>query len=145
MERTTTIEGASEILGRNFIGPEQLKPFFKILKKKINFSQLPEIGFTTAELQGYRNDYILILGVPFAVDGWFINIKNLRSFFGIEQKTNDPCFYNQDWYMKQDFISETLMFKWYLVKKEVVEASRSIMPDVLLDTATINKFPQAIL
>jgi hypothetical protein len=55
----------------------------------------------------------------------------------------EPCFYNQDWYLKEDFIQSTLENRWYLLKKNVIEESRAVLPDVLLKQKM--SFPSAIL
>ena len=49
----------------------------------------------------------------------------------------------QDWYLHEDFIDHPLETKWYLVRKTVVEDSRAVMPEQLMERRMV--FPSAIL
>jgi len=136
-------EAVKKLFGKNFIGKDELKLFFKTLGfVEVEINENP-IQYSDADLQKAASEgYILIYGVDY-INGQYINLKFLREKFGVNPDESEPCFYNQDWYMKEDFMNLTLDAKWYLVKKEVFEESRSVMPDDLNRQGYI--FPPAIL
>lgn len=137
MERISVLE-ASKIFGKNFIGENELKPFLGEIgyEKKID---VPSITYSRGQLEQYSNDYILILGIK---DN-NITIRSLREHFGVNPDISEPCFYNQDWYLSEKFIDYSLQTKWYLLKKEVLEDSRSVMPIDLINKGIV--FPSALL
>lgn len=140
MERTT-IEDAKKIMGDNFIGVDELNSIsdkFSVSIPKI----LPEIPFNTEELIEKKKDYFLLLGVSEFLNGTPINLINLRSLFGINPELSEPCFYNQDWYLKEEFINKVLETKWYLIRKKIIDDSRAVQPTIL-DKQYI--FPSSIL
>lgn len=143
MERTT-IEDAKKIFGCNFIGINELIPFFEKLNL-YNFDkiEIPAINFSFEELNNYSKDYIMILGVS-SIKNTKITIKLLRDIFGINPDIAEPCFYNQDWYLNEDFMNETLEDKWYLIKKDVYEETRATIPEKILQTREMT-FPTSIL
>ena len=56
---------------------------------------------------------------------------------------SEPCLYNQDWYLKEDFIDVNLHTRWFLVKKDVFDESRAVAPEELISQKL--NFPSAIL
>ena len=60
-----------------------------------------------------------------------MTIRNLLGVFGKDPDVSEPCFYNQDWYMKEDFIDVQTHDGWFLIRKQVFEDSRAVMPDEL--------------
>lgn len=142
MERATVKE-AKNIFGNNFIGLEELKLFFSKLNiGNITKIPVPEINYSVEDLHRYSKEYILILGLS-EVNNTPLSISSLRGICGVDPDINEPCFYNQDWYLKEDFINRTLDNRWYLLKREVLEESRSIQPVELLKQDI--HFPSAIL
>lgn len=141
MERAT-IEIAKKIFKNNFIGIEELKPFFSKMGLSLEGVSVPELHYSVDELRELSEAYILILGLS-DIDGNKLTINMLRGVFGVNPDVSEPCFYNQDWYLKEDFINETLKNKWYLIKKEVLEESRSVQPVELLKRNLC--FPSAVL
>lgn len=136
-------EAIKQLFGINFIGKEELKPFFQALGEDILFDELP-ILYSESELtKASKENYILIYGVD-NIKEKKISLRNLRERFGINADMSEPCFYNQDWYMHEDFIDKSLSKCWYLIKKDVFEDCRAILPDDLLKNRDI-KFPTAIL
>ncbi len=145
MERTTTLIRAKEIMGVNFIGTEELKSIEKemgIFVPDEILEQPPKINFVEELLENHKNDYLLILGIPYYKDRTPLTIVKMREHFGWEPDKSEPCFYNQDWYINEEFANKTsLEFKWYLLKKNVYEEHRG---------KTINDFdnlqlPSAVL
>jgi hypothetical protein len=139
MERNTSYLEAKELFGINFIGIDELKAIKKKLPLEIPL-EIPEINFPKEVLYMNRNTHILILSVN-KFSNKDLNILNLRQFFGILPDSN-LNFYNQDWYLKEEFTTQTLNVEWNLIKKDLIEDSRGISPDVLSTSAS---WPTAIL
>ncbi len=140
MERITTLERAKEIMGNNFIGPHELS----LITDKFDVNipdEIPIIPYITKELIKLKDDNILVLGLSNMKNGEPINIKTLRSLFGIDDKISDPCFYNQDWYMSEEFTNIVLKNRWFLIQKNVLQDSRGKNPEDYNN----NVFPSAIL
>ena len=83
--------------------------------------------------------YILIYGV--GINGQNITLKFLREKFGVNPDESEPCLYNQDWYMKEDFMDLVLEYRWYLKERCLEEQCR--MPGDLTQKGLV--FPPAIL
>jgi len=137
-------------MGKNFIGPQELKKIasrLKIADPLKSSKPIPKIFHTIDYLKRIHQDYILILGIPKDRTGKKLTINRLRSIFGWNPKKSEPCFYNQDWYLKEKFASEkTLDFRWYLIRKTVKEPSRGKKPEDILKTLKKQeKFPSTIL
>ena len=141
MERVT-IEKAERLFGNNFVGLEELRPLFEKMRLSYVSVQVPIIQYSYDELLKYSKDYVLILGIP-ELNNTPLSIQTFRNIFGVEPNLSTPCFYNQDWYLNEDFINKTLELRWYLLKKDVLEGSRAIQPNELLNSNVA--FPDAIL
>lgn len=141
MERIT-IEQAKELFGSNFIGIEELKPLFERMELPIDDVDVPSIEYSLTYLQKYSDDYILILGLP-ELNGIKLSIDVFRNYFGVDPEISEPCFYNQDWYLNEKFIYNILDSRWYLLRKSVLESSRAVQPNDLLNQSLV--FPSAIL
>lgn len=137
------VKDAKIIFGDNFIGKDELKPFFETLGfGEVEIQEKP-IQYSDADLQKAASEgYILIYGVS-CINGQNITLKFLRDKFGVNPDESEPCLYNQDWYMKEDFMDLTLEDRWYLIKKDVFEESRAVMPGNLTQQGL--NFPPAIL
>lgn len=137
------IEDAKRLFGEKFIGKDELKPFFKALGFGDVAIQEKPIDYCDSDLQKAAEEgYILIYGVE-QIDGQRITLRFLRDKFGVNPDVSEPCLYNQDWYLKEDFIDRTLNAQWYLIKKDVYEDSRAVMPGDLMQRGL--NFPSAIL
>ena len=136
-------EQIRQLFGVNYIGKEELKPFFKALGfGEVKIQEKP-IEYSDSYLQKAAEEgYILIYGVEY-VKGQNITLRYLRDKFGVNPDVSEPCLYNQDWYLKEDFMDLTLDDKWYLIKKDVIEESRAVMPGDLAQKGF--NFPPAIL
>jgi hypothetical protein len=132
-----------ELFGKNFLGKEELKPFLEKLGFDSSLISEPKVQYDDDVLyKAAADNYILIWGIDH-LEGKNINLLFLREVFGIDPEVSEPCFYNQDWYLKEDFMNITLQNKWYLVKKDVFEDSRAVMPNDL-ENKGLN-FPPAVL
>lgn len=135
-----TVERAKEIMGDAFIGLDELQGCASIL----NFSfpaELPKIPYSEEKLSEVKNHYCLVLGLSNFEDGKKVTIRNMKSIFGKDPGVCEPCFYNQDWYDQEDFIDLAMKEGWYLIRKDVFEDSRAVMPTELMMTIS---FPTAI-
>jgi len=60
-----------------------------------------------------------------------ITLATLRDAFGIDP-IHEPCFYNQDWYLKEDFACTTATDgEWHMLPKRVREEWRALPPDTI--------------
>ena len=136
-------EAVKKIFGKNFIGKDELEPFFKALGFGEDDIQEQPIRYSDSDLQKAASEgYILIYGIEH-VKGERITLRFMREKFGVNPDVSEPCLYNQDWYLKEDFIDVALNSQWYLIKKEVFESSRAVMPADLTQQGL--NFPPAIL
>ena len=141
MERVSTINEAKEIMGPNFMGPQELKLIADKMPIKIS-SAIPLIPFGFEELKTKQDDYLLILGTSQMQNGELLTLKSLRNYFGINPELSEPCFYNQDWYLNENFFKNPLETKWYLIRKSVLQETRGKNLD---EMKIITTFPTAIL
>ena len=134
----TSVITAARIMKSNYIGPEQINILLaKIGKTPINEADVPEVNFDEETLENFASDYILVYGTN------YVDILDIRNFFGVDPEVSEPCLYNQDWYMSEAFIRRRMDNRWYLIKKNVLEDTRAVMPKDILGKGI--KFPSAIL
>lgn len=136
-------EQIRQIFGVNYIGKEELKPFFNAMGYgEVDIQESP-IEYCDSDLQkAAAEGYILIFGVEI-INGHRITLRSFRDKFGVDPDKSEPCLYNQDWYLKEEFMDRPLKTQWYLIKKEVFEESRSVMPEDLTQQGM--NFPSAVL
>lgn len=143
------IKKAEKIFKKNFIGPEQLNRIARQMNivDPSSSGAIPLIKLDEKKARKLAKDFILILGMPQNAQGKKLTINAMRSFFGSDPSVKEPCFYNQDWYLKEKFASETtLKFKWYLIRKNVQKQTRGKNPQEILNSLSQKeKFPSAIL
>ena len=137
---------AKKIMGRNFIGPDELTA----ISLEMNISPMrtaPLIPFDSRTLKRYAKNYLLVLGVEKMNDGSALTLNNLRDVLGVDPSQKEPCFYNQDWYLKEKFANATtLKNKWYLIRKDIPRETRGVRPDILEKKLRKGEqFPSAIL
>ena len=129
MERITSLDDAKKIMGHCFIGPDEICKCKKL--SLIIPDTLPDIKFRQEDLEAKKEDYLLILGLSFLKDGKPVSVRSFLDLFGNDPVLQEPCFYNQDWYLKESFIDSTLQTDWFMIRKSVFDDSRAKMPDVL--------------
>lgn len=137
MERTN-INQIRDLFGENFIDVAELSPFLNKLGVQIEEDLIPSISFEQDLSEDIGRNYLLILGLP------GVSIRILRDTFGVDPEKNEPCFYNQDWYLKESFIDDELSYQWFLIRKNVFEDTRALTPEYILKNCKIS-FPKAIL
>jgi len=141
MERETI----RQLFGDNFMGLEEVGQLMNHLGFNGKTLRVTPIGnkYCLAQLErAATNNYILIWYQK-SIEGQELSLRYLRDRFGVDPDKAEPCFYNQDWYIKEQFMDNTLKSDWYLIKKDVIEESRAMQPDNLRNKGVI--FPPAIL
>lgn len=140
------LEEAEKIMGKNFIGPHELNSIAEQLHIAA-IKTVPAVPYDAKTLKKVSKDYVLILGVTKMLDGKPLTLNTMYSFFGLNPIISEPCFYNQDWYLKEKFANATtLKIRWYLLRKKVVKETRAVLPDLLEKKLNDReKFPTAIL
>jgi len=143
MMESKDLKKIESLFGDNCIGPEQVnKLLVEMGLPTLTPNDIPEMSYSMDILQSKAEDYILVMG--YAGDEKSpLNIIKFRNTFGVDPEKNEPCLYNQDWYLAEDFVRTTLEKRWYLIRKDVLIDSRAIMPAELMDRNI--SFPQAIL
>ena len=126
------------LFGKNFIGPKQVNNLLNemglpLLKEE----DVPEMNYELDLLQSKASDYLLVMGYA-GTNDYPLTIIRFRDTFGVDPDKKEPCLYNQDWYLAEDFVKTTLEKRWYLIKKDVI-----VMPADLM--AKNIAFPSAIL
>lgn len=122
-----------------FVGPDEIESIDKL--RFASLESVPMIPYTKEILEEKRENYYLILGINSFSDGTPVTIRNMQKIFGKDPEVSEPCFYNQDWYEKEDFIDNKMKYGWYLIRSNIFEDSRAIQPDELNKRYT---FPDAI-
>lgn len=154
MERTE-LTRLKSLFGSNLLGPDELQPLVSRWGKATGRRGLlgnlahcapprletPPLNYSWADLESHAKDYILVMGIP-TISGIPVTLRNLREVFGIDPEQQEPCFYNQDWYLNESFLDTKLENRWYLLKKDVFESSRAELPDKLSKEIS---FPSAVL
>jgi hypothetical protein len=137
---------AKFIMKKNFIGPNELSLIAGELSSA-PISTVPKVHYDAKVLKRAAKDYLLVLGVAKMSDGKPMTLNNMRAHFGFDSVVSEPCFYNQDWYLKEKFADKTtLKNKWYLIRKDVIKETRGVRPDVLEGKLKKGEqFPLAIL
>lgn len=131
------------LFGDNFIGQEQVNTLLKAMGLPLlREEDVPEMNYTADVLKSKAKDYLLVLGYP-GTQGLPLNIIKFRDIFGVDPDRSEPCLYNQDWYLQENFVKDILEHRWYLIKKDALEESRAERPEELLKSDI--HFPSAIL
>ena len=136
MEGITTLITAKKIMGINMVGPFELKK----INQNINFFNLDVLTNEYAKIVPFsenilfklRKTHLLILIIPDHKSKSKLSFAHFRKEFGIDPIIKEPCFYNQDWYLKENFyLDSTLELKWVMIQKEIAKESRGVIPSKL--------------
>jgi hypothetical protein len=130
MERKATPEIAREILGKNFIGLNELKKISESMPVCTDVIEPPVI-FAIDFLEQHKETHLLILGLSWLANGKALTIRSLREHFGFDPAVFEPCFYNQDWYLNEKFIDYKLPNEWFLVGKNIAKESKGVSPEIV--------------
>ena len=139
MKKGVSFDIAKQIMGGNIISPKELKQLIELdFALPQDFSFIP---YSKEELEQKANDYLLIYGCSMFENKKPVNILNLKTIFGDNPSEKSPCFYFQDWYNNESFVRTSMKEGWFLIRKQVYEESRKVLPDELNKKYT---FPSAI-
>lgn len=128
---------AQKLFGNQFVGSEALS----LLSAPFAFGSVraPEIPFPEDVLKALVESHLLI----FAPSDSHVSIDWFREQFGVNPE-KEPCMYNQDWYVTEDFAGATLDGKWHLIPKMVREDARAAPPESIEQTLAHEQFASAI-
>ena len=130
-------EDARKIFKSNFIGTEELN---SISKLSLNIPK--QASYVNIDINGKDPDkYLLVLGCKRLSDNSILDVASFIKKFGYKYDYNSVCFYNQDWYLKENFILNSLADKWYLVEKDVPDETRGLQPS----SSSNSNLPSTIL
>ncbi len=121
----------------NTIGPEELRTLPFLAGE--NFGA-PAIPFSRETLEQCADTHILI----FTPQIKWLTLTGLREKFGMDPAVSEPCMYNQDWYLREDFANEPLDGQWHLIPKAVRENARGKQPEDIQKGLQGEQFPNAI-
>lgn len=121
------IKEAKALFKDNFIGLNEIKSINN--KLKINLpNKNPELNIKLDDID--PNEYILILGTEELTNSKKLNIKEFVKIFGYQYDENYASFYNQDWYLEEEFVNKGLSNKWYLIQKYIPDNTRGFQPSI---------------
>jgi len=124
------------------IGPDELKK----MPVQFDLSDIPAIPFARATLDARAATHLLVFTPARFVDGTPVTLNALREQFGMDPGVSEPCFYNQDWYVNEDFAEKTTLDgAWHLIRKEVLEDMRAKQPEEIESALTKEEFPSAVV
>lgn len=126
---------AKRILNSNFIGSEELKKINNAFSVAVP-EKIPPVLFKQKELEVHKDTHLLLLCVPQFADGNDITIETIKK--KIAMFNGQPCFYNQDWYLEEQFIRKPLNLKWLLISKNLLDESRAMPADRVISTYKLN-------
>lgn len=133
MERITDLEYAYKIMGKNIIGPNELEKVNKIElllnSKFFSCETVKNVPFSSDLLFENKDSHLLVLIIPENHNSVKLKFEHFRDHFGSDPDLKEPCFYNQDWYVNEEFYkNSTLELKWVLVQKRISEKTRGLDP-----------------
>jgi hypothetical protein len=126
MEGKTSLSLAKEIFQSNLIGPTEISNVTDKFPLEIP-TEIPTVPFNSKYLENKSKDYLLVLGIS-KFEKSESTLRNFKDYFGVDSKISEPCFYNQDWYTKEAFFDRVVPAEWFLIRKNLIEESRSKEP-----------------
>ncbi len=122
---------------KNIIGPDELKQLPFLVGMAID---APKISFSKEVLDVHAGTHILILTPSISK----LTLVEMRAMFGMDPSKSEPCMYNQDWYLKEEFANTPPDGKWHLVRKSVLEEARAKRPEDIEASLSGEQFPTAV-
>ena len=95
--------------------------FSKLLDfDKINIKSFNKEKLIIKEKFKKKRDVLIIPSLPFINQNKNSVLKQMLFNFGLDPIKSEPCFYNQDWYLNENFFNKsTLNLKWIVVNKKL--------------------------
>jgi hypothetical protein len=117
-ESTPSQIRAREIMGKNFLGVEEVVRHYGATFSIEQLSLLANIPFSEAELEECKNTHVLVAGFPMTI----LDIRKKAP----SKKPKTFYSYKDAWYNTQAFATdEQVEVRWYLIRKEAVANSTS--------------------
>lgn len=145
MERISAVL-AKQIFGQNFLGIEEIESIADKLGLYYNkeiMKRFADIPYSQEELLQKKDTHVLFFVQNKSNQKDLkISINYLKSILGSDPSESEPCFYNQDWYIKEQFANQCNVDSgWYLLRKSLIETSRGESPD----KSNLARYPSALL
>jgi hypothetical protein len=116
------------LFGERYLDPGAWAPFAGKLRVKVP-ADVPAPRWSDDFLTSRANGHMLVFAPSQHEDGEPITLNSLRACFGIDPVMSEPCFYNQDWYLKEDFAArQALEPGWHLFPVSVLEKANAKGP-----------------
>jgi hypothetical protein len=113
---------AREIMGKNFLGVEEVMTHYKVMPTVEQLDALAEIPFSETELEECKDTHLLVAGFP-------MTILDVRAK-APSKKPKTFYSYKDAWYNTQAFATdEKVGLRWYLIRKTAVDSSFSKLFD----------------
>lgn len=142
-------ESIRSFFGKNFIGVDELLKIHQqigIVNPEKWKGPIPEIPFAIEEIKKFSVTHILVLIIPETTTGGAVSLLSLRRFFGVDPDKQEPCLYNQDWYLNEEFASISPQAQWVLIRKEIEDKTRGMVPEqIRQQDPSAAKLPSAII
>jgi len=113
------IEWAQEIMGEDFMGPEQVAAAFNLDPNTI---EIPPIPFSQTELERAKQlGQFLILRIDKDNGGNPLTMQRMRMILNDKVKDNGKVFSNPDWQQTEEFFTTDFpKARWALVSKDLL-------------------------
>jgi hypothetical protein len=127
-QETVSQQKARQIMDERFLGIRELAEYLGVILDTEELKRVVTIPFKEETLQKYKDTNLLFLGVGWDASGLRLTLNQLRKIF---PKGGEPHFdlYEEDkgsWFDLEIFArSTTPELKWYLIRTEILEESRS--------------------
>ncbi len=133
---------ARALFGSAFLGSDELSRVARVFT--LGHVVAPAISFEEETLHACSASHLLLFAPPVHADGSPVTIKSLRNLFGVDPEVSQPCFYNQDWYLLEEFAGAPLDARWHLLAKEVMVSARGQDPEAIRSALRADQvFPTA--
>jgi hypothetical protein len=110
------------------------KDILKLFSEKLdssdfNFDVQDPVLKPPSYLLELNTDENILIHIPKNIGNMDLSLENLFKLFGTNRDQNLPSFYNQDWFINEDFFKQPIKgSRWVLVDKSITEVSRGTQP-----------------
>jgi hypothetical protein len=113
---------------------------FQQIDKTILFDKNDGVKPPSNLLKKLKDSNFLIY-IPNKINKEFFNLNKLVDIFKFDESLNNVCFYNQDWYFKEDFFfNSPKKSKWVLINKSVKDQTRGLNPSNIKNLNLLSSF-----
>jgi hypothetical protein len=116
------------LFGERYLGPDAWAPYAERLRIKVP-AQIPAPHWSNEILEQRASGHVLVFAPSQHEDGTAITLNSLRAVLGLDPTVSEPCFYNQDWYLKEDFAAcQALEPGWHLFPASILKMANAKSP-----------------